>query len=755
MYTHPHTFTGYIDAIDYATGTLSIEQDGGPGAKVRINDPTGRYGRATITDPAFDARFCVDPDNPTIRSATGFPMCIPRSAAEDPECPSTNRPKLADGTFNPAFTMVRATGDTPHYHHVHSMLQCQCSTDATMAMCMYATGTISLDGSFIAAYEIINNVAVYTAPGVDPAYTVFEVAIIGTGGLNVLGAACVHVLITLPPSIYRSHAVIVVLAEDTQLPHTLKAHAALQEVLYLHCCCYCRHCHLLLIIGEAAIRSVYEGFTTDASRPVEIFGLDFNPTDGSFTKREFGQVMPDPGPAGAVGSVQGRWRFRPQCTVQGPLTPASPYLGNKGCTPPAGGVYTPPPREVMSNIVGCTQSSTGTLPGCSYRNPAIEYIWGENVPGAPIVENNFNSVPFLTRGGYTSSLGTIVSTLDPWPSNILPADSCLAPTITIGGPYTVSAGGAVTVSADVSGPGAPFTYTWTADAAAGGNSGATNQLTASFSPVTASTTYTLTVTNSCGNPFSSKATVNVVTSPRQAIQAIASQTVGSGESLAVCIRALRTPLHCTGSCALYTAQRAARLRRAWLSKTNVSITAKLSASTTDVFTWTAPAGIAITQQPAANVATATSTITFNAPVIPANTVDVLSLAFTVTAGAAGTLSDEVTALVTVQPPTDIVSLTAVLFRCDKHRMVLTATSNVINQNVQLTLLPYTDNKGQPFNPASLGTSFTNTGGGIHTITIEPVPLPSTTLASLSVKSSLGGTDAHRIVTADIKGTCAI
>jgi hypothetical protein len=48
-----------------------------------------------------------------------------------------------------------------------------------------------------------------------------------------------------------------------------------------------------------------------------------------------------------------------------------------------------------------------------------------------------------------------------------------------------------------------------------------------------------------------------------------------------------------------------------------------------------------------------------------------------------------------------------------------------------------------------------TGGGIHTITIEPVPLPSTTLASLSVKSSLGGTDAHRIVTADIKGTCAI
>jgi hypothetical protein len=141
----------------------------------------------------------------------------------------------------------------------------------------------------------------------------------------------------------------------------------------------------------------------------------------------------------------------------------------------------------------------------------------------------------------------------------------------------------------------------------------------------------------------------------------------------------------------------------------VSISVQLSASTTDVFTWVAPSGITITQDPAANVATATSTITFNAPVIPANTVDGTSLAFSVTAGAAGTLSDVVTALVIVQPPTDTVSLTAVLFRCDKHRMVLTAASNFINPNVQLTLLPWTDNSGKPFNPASLSTSFTNTG----------------------------------------------
>lgn len=65
-------------------------------------DPTGRYGRIQA-GPAFDDRFCVDPDNPTIRSSTGFPMCIPRTdpaaaAGDDVDCPtSTGRPLSAAG----------------------------------------------------------------------------------------------------------------------------------------------------------------------------------------------------------------------------------------------------------------------------------------------------------------------------------------------------------------------------------------------------------------------------------------------------------------------------------------------------------------------------------------------------------------------------------------------------------------------------------------------------------------------------------
>eukprot|EP00953_Heterococcus_sp_UTEX-ZZ885_P036867 18976-Heterococcus_DN1.PRE.1 len=174
---------GYIDAIDYTTGTLIIEQDGGIGARIRINDPTGRYGLTNIErlDAVLDDRFCVDPENPTIRSATGFPMCIPRTnpaKADDPECPSANRPKKTDGSFDPAFTMS-TPGNSPN---PLKMAPFQVGDYITYA------GVLTTTDNLISVYEIINNIAIYTAPGIDPAYSVFEVAIIGTGGLNVLGA---------------------------------------------------------------------------------------------------------------------------------------------------------------------------------------------------------------------------------------------------------------------------------------------------------------------------------------------------------------------------------------------------------------------------------------------------------------------------------------------------------------------------------------------------------------------------------------
>ncbi|MFL5290788.1 MAG: hypothetical protein ACJ79U_04655, partial [Myxococcales bacterium] len=93
---------GFVSFIDYALGEMRVGgilgdpgcAQGGTaltnplctGARVRINDPAGRYGRPNSPD----VRFTVDAENPTIAAGTGFPMCLPRidpAVADDPLCP--------------------------------------------------------------------------------------------------------------------------------------------------------------------------------------------------------------------------------------------------------------------------------------------------------------------------------------------------------------------------------------------------------------------------------------------------------------------------------------------------------------------------------------------------------------------------------------------------------------------------------------------------------------------------------------------
>jgi 3D (Asp-Asp-Asp) domain-containing protein len=80
----------------------------------------------------------------------------------------------------------------------------------------------------------------------------------------------------------------------------------------------------------------------------------------------------------------------------------------------------------------------------------------------------------------------------------------------------------------------------------------------------------------------------------------------------------------------------------------VAITATLSAAApaTDSFTWTLPAGI-VKKTQTANP-TASSVITFDAPVIPLGTVVPTVLAFSVFAGSGASQSDVVGASVTVR-----------------------------------------------------------------------------------------------------------
>jgi hypothetical protein len=85
---------GIITRIDYATGNIYVgSRVGAPDqAILQINDPNGRFGRKQSPD----ARFSVDDANPTIKAATGYPMCVPRTdpaIGSDPLCPQQNRPK--------------------------------------------------------------------------------------------------------------------------------------------------------------------------------------------------------------------------------------------------------------------------------------------------------------------------------------------------------------------------------------------------------------------------------------------------------------------------------------------------------------------------------------------------------------------------------------------------------------------------------------------------------------------------------------
>ena len=72
----------------------------------------------------------------------------------------------------------------------------------------------------------------------------------------------------------------------------------------------------------------------------------------------------------------------------------------------AAGSFLPPPREMRAVIQGAfTAPITAASPTAAngivygqYHAPILEYIFPENVPGAPIVENNFNNIAFLAHG---------------------------------------------------------------------------------------------------------------------------------------------------------------------------------------------------------------------------------------------------------------------------------------------------------------------------------------------------------------------
>jgi hypothetical protein len=348
---------------------------------------------------------------------------------------------------------------------------------------IFYSGTLIADanGTYISAHTISDNTAIYTAPGTNPAYVAIEVGILGTGGLTVAGA------------------------------------------------------------GEAVIRTRFEGMTTDPSRNIHLYGVDVNP-DGSTSDRDWGTIGVDPGPAG-LGAVRGRWRFRPGCLPFG----SAPTV--KDCVYGVGGVFLPATREVRAVIEGQQTQVTALNAGNTlqtaangiyygqYHAPIGEFIFPENVPGTPIVENNFNTMPFLANGGYSSLTGVVACQLNPWPSNVVPVPSgpCasaapIAPVANAGVNQTVASGAAVTLTGSASGKPTPtFLWAQTGGPAVGiiNFDKAIASFTAPFVVAPTTLTFTLTATNIAGsNTASVTVTINAAGPP--SVNHVAPITVASG-----------------------------------------------------------------------------------------------------------------------------------------------------------------------------------------------------------------------------------
>jgi hypothetical protein len=240
---------GFISGIDYGNAELIVG-----GARVRINDPLGRFA----IQRSHDERFTIDEDNPTIKSETAYPMCLPRTnpaTADDPLCPQGNRPRDASG-FKKIFTMGTPPAPTDAERKNPSLrtatLDPWRAAPFEIGDYVTITGPIVRDarGQYISALIIDANVGIFTAPGTVPTYVSIDEALMGTGPVN-----------------------------DPTLAQ------------------------------EGAKRTRTEGFTTDFTAPVLISAVDVNACTGEEVDRVWNLEAVDPGaPAGAVA---GRWRFRP------------------------------------------------------------------------------------------------------------------------------------------------------------------------------------------------------------------------------------------------------------------------------------------------------------------------------------------------------------------------------------------------------------------------------------------------------------
>jgi hypothetical protein len=482
---------GFINFMDYANGELRVGGvigDPTTGTRVKINDPSGRFAPAYTLDP----RFTIDADNPTVRTETGYPMGFPHvdpAIANDPLIPQTNRPlNPATGFFQTAFTMpVPGPGVTPNSFLAAPF---EVGDYISYSGCLMKDGPApsagplpagGLAATYVAAHTIIANLGIYTAPGSNPAYVAVDVMLLGVGGTPVNG-----------------------------------------------------------IPQEATARTRFEGFCTDPTRIIDLYGIDVDACSAATADRSWGSMDVDPGPAGG-GAVMGRWRFRPPSKI---------------LTMPPAGTFLPATREMRAVLRGAYAAGARVLSGNGlitgqYHAPIFDYLFPENLGvGNPPVPLNFIDFPFLVNGTGAFN-GINVGQLSPWPGSVIIAPVCggpqlppppvpVPPIANAGLAQTVTSGAKVTLdgttSSDPNALAITFAWTQTAGPAATLNSAtlASPTFTAPTLPVgvnSAIVTFQLVVTNSAGTP-STAALVNITVNAPPAVKLAPVANAGTNQTVA-------------------------------------------------------------------------------------------------------------------------------------------------------------------------------------------------------------------------------
>ena len=609
---------GFVESIDYANGVMVVN-----GTKVQLNDPLGRFS----VGKSPDLRFSIDEDNPTVRSETAFPMCIPRqdpALGSDPLCPQKNRPHDGSGNFLSTFTMD-PRGATPS---PASPAPTDSTAFAPFEVGDYVTYSGTLmdgpGGRFISAHTVIANLGIYTTPGDNPAYIAIDVVLQGAPGIPNPG-----------------------------FPQ------------------------------EATAKVRVEGFSTDPSRPIDIFAIDQD-CNGAITERA-------------------PWAF------EFPVEQGPPTAGSKGRYRflPNGGAFLPPSRNIGVRIdfpaPAVYNTALGILAG-RYQAPNFTFIFPENLSvGAPPVPLNFSDLLFLVNGSgpWGGSGNQPVGQLNPWPGGVAPSLTCTSnpggqppsPTASAIAAYSATttpivAGTLVTLSAAGSAPSnGPFV--WTQVLAPGDPAvtlGTSTSMTSSFIAPTVAMNTNLTFQVGVGGANSTTPAIANVTVP------IAPPVAPAPPS----ISASSVPVNPVASGAKVT-----------LTATGVD-----PSGGTLTYIWLAPQGVALTSS-----GNNGAQQTFTAPTVPAGSAP-KPLLFTVTARSSSSgLTANAIVTVTVNPILDVVTLTSAVYRTLKGSLTVNVTditlgiklTCALNINNPATGKPWTAVMGPAVPPAAGNYSIIFTG----------------------------------------------